>query len=198
METSGVVRTPSTAPAQPEPSPVSFWETVNAYQRTAALRARIELRVFTAVGEGANTSESQAARCGASPRGIRILCDYLTVIGFLAKEHGKYRLTVDSAAFLDKRSPAYLGGMLGFIHQLRRADSCFRQTGRGGPPGYVADAGRRRGRARGSDMGGIRPKHASEGRGLGGVRGRRRRPGGPGARASAPTSPPVTACLGSR
>jgi hypothetical protein len=116
METSGVGRTPSTAPAEPEPSPVSFWETVNAYQRTAALRAGIELGVFTAVGEGANTSESLAARCGASPRGIRILSDYLTVIGFLAKEDGKYRLTVDSAAFLDKRSPAYLGGMLGFIN----------------------------------------------------------------------------------
>jgi len=105
---------PSSAP--PEPSPVSFWETVNAYQRTAALRAGIELGVFTAIGEGTITFESLAARCGASPRGIRILCDYLTVIGFLAKENGKYRLTVDSAAFLDRRSPAYLGGMLGFIN----------------------------------------------------------------------------------
>jgi ubiquinone/menaquinone biosynthesis C-methylase UbiE len=116
MGTSSDGRTLSPATAPPEPSPVSFWETVNAYQRTAALRAGIELGVFTAIGEGANTFESLAPRCGASPRGIRILCDYLTVIGFLAKEDGKYRLTVDSAAFLDRRSPAYLGGMLGFIN----------------------------------------------------------------------------------
>jgi ubiquinone/menaquinone biosynthesis C-methylase UbiE len=116
METSSLGRTPSTAPTQPEPSPVLFWETVNAYQRTAALRAGIELGVFTAVGEGANTSESLATRCGGSPRSMRILCDYLTVIGFLTKEAGKYRLTLDSAIFLDKRSPAYLGGMLPFIN----------------------------------------------------------------------------------
>ncbi len=116
MPPSGDVRTPSTPTAPPEPSPVLFWETVNAYQRTAALRAGLELGVFTAIGEGANAPESLAARCGAAPRGIRILCDYLTVIGFLAKENDKYRLTSDSAVFLDRRSPAYLGGMLEFIN----------------------------------------------------------------------------------
>ncbi len=116
MARSSDAPTPSTPTIPSEPSPVLFWETVNAYQRTAALRAGIELGVFTAIGEGGDTAESLAARANASPRGIRILCDYLTVIGFLAKEHGKYRLTVDSAAFLDRRSPAYLGGMLAFIN----------------------------------------------------------------------------------
>jgi SAM-dependent methyltransferase len=104
------------AQAQPEPSPVLFWETVNAYQRTAALRAAIELGLFTAIGQGADTSDSLAARCGASARGMRILCDYLTVVRFLEKESGRYRLTPDSAVFLDKGSPAYLGGMLAFIN----------------------------------------------------------------------------------
>jgi hypothetical protein len=35
--------------------------------------------------------------------------------GFLAKDGGRYSLTQDSAVFLDKRSPAYLGGAIEFL-----------------------------------------------------------------------------------
>ena len=38
-----------------EPNPQLLWDTLNGYQRTAALRAAIELDLFTAVGEGATT-----------------------------------------------------------------------------------------------------------------------------------------------
>ncbi len=34
----------------PPPTPTLFFETVNAYQRTASLKAAIELDVFTAIG----------------------------------------------------------------------------------------------------------------------------------------------------
>jgi hypothetical protein len=40
----------------------------------------------------------------ASERGIRILCDYLTIIGLLAKSGDTYGLTPESAAFLSNRS----------------------------------------------------------------------------------------------
>ncbi|HEV3471562.1 MAG TPA: class I SAM-dependent methyltransferase [Pyrinomonadaceae bacterium] len=97
------------------PSPELFFETCNAYQRSAALKAALELEVFTAVGEGRRTASEVAERCGASERGARILCDYLVVIGFLTKEGGRYGLTHDSAVFLDRRSPAYLGGATEFL-----------------------------------------------------------------------------------
>jgi ubiquinone/menaquinone biosynthesis C-methylase UbiE len=103
------------AQTQQGPSPELFFQTVNAYQRTAALRAAIELDLFTAVGEGARTPAELAARCDASERGARILCDYLVVAGFLTKEGGAYGLTQDSAAFLDRRSPAYMGGTIEFL-----------------------------------------------------------------------------------
>ena len=96
------------------PSPDLFFETVWGYQRTAALKGALELDLFTAVGEGHATAAALAARCGASPRGARILCDYLTVLGFLVKDGERYALTPDSAAFLDRRSPAYLGGTVEF------------------------------------------------------------------------------------
>jgi len=98
-----------------QPSPEHFFETANAYQRSAALKAAVELDIFTAIGEGRADAASVAAACGASERGVRILCDYLVVIGFLTKEGGRYGLTRDSAVFLDRRSPAYMGGTLEFL-----------------------------------------------------------------------------------
>ncbi len=101
--------------AQTQPSPERFFEIANSYQRTAALKAAVELDLFTAVGEGNRDARSVAARCGASERGARILCDYLVVAGLLTKEGDSYALTQDSAAFLDRRSPAYMGGTLEFL-----------------------------------------------------------------------------------
>lgn len=99
----------------PQPTPELFFETVNAYQRTAAIKAALELEVFTALGEGKQTAQEVAARCEASERGIRILCDYLVIIGLLTKADGRYGLTPDSAFFLDRRSQAYMGGTLEFL-----------------------------------------------------------------------------------
>jgi SAM-dependent methyltransferase len=96
-------------------SPALFFDTMNAYQRSAALKAAIELNLFTAIGEGRHTASELARQCEASERGIRILCDYLVIIGFLTKERDRYDLTPDSGAFLDQRSPAYLGTAVEFL-----------------------------------------------------------------------------------
>jgi SAM-dependent methyltransferase len=98
-----------------QPSPMLFFDTVNAHVRTEALKAAVDLGLFTAIGEGATTAAALAEKCGAAERGVRILCDYLTVIGFLTKQGTEYGLTQDTAVFLDKRSPAYLGGTLEFL-----------------------------------------------------------------------------------
>ena len=98
-----------------QPSPELFFQTVNSYQRTAAMKAAIELDLFSAIGEDGATAGEVAARCGASERGARILCDYMVIVGLLTKEGGRYRLTQDSAFFLDRRSPAYMGGTLEFL-----------------------------------------------------------------------------------
>jgi ubiquinone/menaquinone biosynthesis C-methylase UbiE len=98
-----------------QPSPLHFFDTANAYQRTAAIKAAIELEVFTAIGEGRTTAQELAERCCAAERGMRILCDYLVVIGFLTKDGARYGLTQDSAVFLDRRSPAYVGSAIEFL-----------------------------------------------------------------------------------
>jgi ubiquinone/menaquinone biosynthesis C-methylase UbiE len=98
------------------PSPELFFETMQSYQRTAALRAAVELGLFTAIGDGAQSVADIAAACKVSPRGTRILCDYLTIRGLLTKTGDAYQLTPDSAMFLTKRSPAYLGGLIEFMN----------------------------------------------------------------------------------
>jgi ubiquinone/menaquinone biosynthesis C-methylase UbiE len=98
-----------------QPSPEHFFNTVNSYQRPAALKAALELGVFTALGEGRQTAQELAEHCQASLRGMRILCDYLVIIGFLTKEGGRYHPTPDTAVFLDRRSPAYMGNTLEFL-----------------------------------------------------------------------------------
>lgn len=97
------------------PSPALFFETANAFQRTEALRTAVELELFSHIAAGCRTAARLAEACHASPRGIRILADYLTVLGFLQKQGEEYALTPDSAVFLDGRSPAYLGGALSFL-----------------------------------------------------------------------------------
>lgn len=102
----------STSPA---PSPDLFFETLVAYQNTAALKAALDLQLFSAIGRAQRTAGEVAALCGAAERGVRILADYLTILGFLEKNGGRYSLTRDSATFLDQKSPAYAGGAAAFL-----------------------------------------------------------------------------------
>jgi ubiquinone/menaquinone biosynthesis C-methylase UbiE len=112
---------PSTAN---RPTPERIFNTLNAFEQTAALRTAIELDVFTAIGAGANTPAAIAAKTGAAEKGARALCDYLTIHGFLTKDQGKYALTQESAIFLDRKSPACLASMTGFLG-TERARSIF-------------------------------------------------------------------------
>ena len=96
-------------------TPGLVFEMLNAHQRTSALKAAIDLDVFRAVGEGPGDVASIARKCSASERGIRILCDFLTICGILQKEDGHYRHSPTSAAFLDPRSPACLASIAQFL-----------------------------------------------------------------------------------
>ena len=103
----------ATTPQQPTPE--RFFGAINAYEQTEAIKTAIELEVFTAIAEGNTTVAAIAKRCGASERGVRVLCDFLTIHGFLTKDGTQYGLTQDSAVFLNRKSPAYLGGAIEFL-----------------------------------------------------------------------------------
>jgi SAM-dependent methyltransferase len=98
-----------------KPDPGIIFDNLNAYQRSAALKAAIELDVFTEIARGIRSADSIAKAVSASTRGVRILCDYLVISGFLTKNGKEYSLTLDSATFLDRNSPAYFGSVAAFL-----------------------------------------------------------------------------------
>jgi len=104
-------------PAGPDPGEI--FSAFTAFHRSGALKAAVELGIFGAIAGGAQTFEAIAERCGAAPRGVRILADYLVVNGFLTKEGAgagaRYALTPDAAIFLDPSSPAYMGNAVEFL-----------------------------------------------------------------------------------
>jgi predicted nicotinamide N-methyase len=130
-------------------TPDRIFTTLSAYERTAALAAAIELDLFTTIGAGATTAEALAERIQASPRGTRILADYLVVDGFLTKRDGRYGLSAEAAAFLDRRSPAYLGSVAGFLAAPTLTRRCER----------LADAVRRGGTVATDDEQLLTPEH---------------------------------------
>jgi ubiquinone/menaquinone biosynthesis C-methylase UbiE len=101
--------------SSPQPTPFRLFNALSAYQLTLAVKSAVELEVFTHIADGATTAEEIARRANASEKGIRILCDFLTIQGFLTKENGTYGLAPDAALFLNKRSPAYMGSAALFL-----------------------------------------------------------------------------------
>jgi len=104
---------------QVQPSPTLFFQTMHAYQRTAALKTAVELGLFSAIPGSSGTVTELATRLNVPERGVRALCDYLVLMGFLTKcldeMEYRYGLTPDSAMFLDKKSPRYVGSATVFM-----------------------------------------------------------------------------------
>jgi 2-polyprenyl-3-methyl-5-hydroxy-6-metoxy-1,4-benzoquinol methylase len=105
----------ATVSPSPKPSPERIFSALNAFQSSAALKTAIELDIFTVIAEGTDHANAIAQRVNAAERGVRILCDYLTIDGFLTKNANRYGLTQESAIFLNRHSPAYMGTLANFL-----------------------------------------------------------------------------------
>ncbi len=92
-----------------------IFDLASAYQKTAALIAAVKLNIFTIIGKESVSLAELASQIDASERGLRILCDYLTVIGLLKKQQSRYSLTQVSHTFLDELSPLAVGKVIDFI-----------------------------------------------------------------------------------
>jgi len=75
----------ATASQSQKPSPERIFGVLNAFQSSAALKTAIELDVFTVIADGAHRADSIAQQVNAAERGVRILCDYLTIHEFLTR-----------------------------------------------------------------------------------------------------------------
>ncbi|MBA2349540.1 MAG: methyltransferase [Solirubrobacterales bacterium] len=80
------------------------------------LLSAVELELFTQLGDGALSGPEIGERLGLHPRGIEDFLDGLVALGFLRRDgdgpDSRYANAADTSTFLDKRNPAYIGGIL--------------------------------------------------------------------------------------
>jgi hypothetical protein len=97
-------------------SPARIMEVGLAFWPSKTLLSAVEVGVFTALGGGAMTGEELARTLGLHSRANPDFFDALVALRFLDREGdgaaGRYRNTPESAAFLDRRSPQFIGGFL--------------------------------------------------------------------------------------
>jgi predicted O-methyltransferase YrrM len=80
------------------------------------LLSAVELGLFTCLGDDSLTGEEIGERLRLHPRAVYDFLDALVALGFLEREGdgtgGRYRNTVQTAAFLNRKSGHYIGGVL--------------------------------------------------------------------------------------
>ena len=110
----------------PVQTPEQVLALVQGFMGTAAIKAGLDLEVFTHVAKGNDSAEKIAAAKRVSPRAMRILCDALVVFGVLTKSDGRYGVPPAAQLLLVKGSPAYMGAM----SRIMAAKSIWDEAGR--------------------------------------------------------------------
>jgi hypothetical protein len=102
--------------SQPQPDPTQIMQVGMGFWASKTLLSAVELELFTNLGAESMTGEEIGERLGLHPRGIYDFLDTLVALRLLERDgegtDGRYRNTAATAAFLDKRNPAYIGGIL--------------------------------------------------------------------------------------
>jgi len=96
-------------------TPDRILEIVWSYAPPMILAAAVNSRVFDVLDGGPKTLEELATASGCAARGLRPILNALAGFHFLSKSpEGKYALAPDTAAFLVRNKPGYLGGFVEF------------------------------------------------------------------------------------
>src|SRR5271167_3659716 len=83
------------------------------YAPPLILEAAIRHRVFDLLDDGPKNLDELQNVTGASARGLAAIVDVLVGLNFLAKdEGGRFSLTPESAAFLVRSKPSFMGGVI--------------------------------------------------------------------------------------
>ena len=99
-----------------EADPSHIMQIGSGFWPSKVLLSAVELELFTLLGSGSLTGQEIGDKLGLHPRAIWDFLDGLVALGLLDRDgdggDGRYRNTNDTAVFLDKNSPQYIGGIL--------------------------------------------------------------------------------------
>jgi methylase of polypeptide subunit release factors len=102
--------------SQAELDPSHIMQVGMGFWPSKTVLSAVELELFTRLGAEAMTGEEIGEELGLHPRGTYDFLDTLVALKLLERDgdgsEGRYRNTEETAMFLDKRSPAYIGGLL--------------------------------------------------------------------------------------
>jgi predicted O-methyltransferase YrrM len=102
--------------SQAELDPSHILQVGMGFWPSKTVLSAVELELFTQLGAEAMTGAEIGERLGLHPRAVYDFLDTLVALRFLERDgdgtDGRYRNTAEAAAFLDKRSPTYVGGIL--------------------------------------------------------------------------------------
>ncbi len=98
-----------------QPNPSNIMQTATAFWASKVLLTAVEFDLFTTLHDKAMTAPELGDALGLHPRGTYDFFDALVALKFLERDgdgpEGKYRNSPDTAVFLNKKSPAYIGGL---------------------------------------------------------------------------------------
>jgi hypothetical protein len=94
------------------PTPDGIMKLGLGFWGSKAFLSAIELGLFTALAEGPLNADDLVAKLELHERGARDFLDALVALGMLERDDGAYRNTRDTAVFLDRNLPSYIGGIL--------------------------------------------------------------------------------------
>jgi hypothetical protein len=134
-------------------NPARILETCTAFWPSKVLLTAVEMGVFTLLGEGGRTAAELTERLEIHPgRGVDFL-DALVALGFLERQgagaSARYANTPETALFLDRNKPSYVGGMPEMLNarlfafwnhlgEALRTGEPQNETKGGGPPVFEA------------------------------------------------------------
>ena len=95
-----------------QPNPEKILQTGLAFWASKTLLSAIEMGVFTELAHGPEGFDALCGRLGLHPRSARDFLDALVALGFLARTGDRYANTPETDAFLDRKKPSYVGGIL--------------------------------------------------------------------------------------
>jgi hypothetical protein len=99
-----------------ELDPSHIMQVAMGFWPSKTVLSAVELELFTQLGGESMTGQEIGERLGLHPRAIEDFLDTLVALRFLEADGDGddrgYRNTAEAAAFLDKRSPTYIGGIL--------------------------------------------------------------------------------------
>lgn len=102
----------TTSAARAAKTPEKILQLGMAFWGSKTLLSAVELGVFTELAKKPLPLEALRQRLGLHPRSARDFFDALVALGMLQREDGVYSNTPETAIFLDKDKPSYVGGIL--------------------------------------------------------------------------------------